>query len=403
MNSRRAAVAVVAVLLASSVGCADDTGDAPESEAVEAGVASEAVESVDAVESVEDERAALAAASAFVQPVTETDLLTCQDLDGFTVHCGYRNPEDLVPVPDGSQLIVSEMGEFMLDTPGQLSLLDLATGDAAPLPIDWSAANDPWGEAGCPAPDVDAFSPHGIDLVTRDDGAHALLVVNHGGREAVEFFELSQGDDGWGLAWRGCARPPGDPFINDVAGLADGGFLVTHMWDKSQPFEEIAARFSRGENLGWVWSFSPTAGFAKLPSSDAPMPNGIALSADGSKVFVNDYLGNRTLRIDRMTGELEGSFDVRQPDNITVDADGMLWVASHQHDPIGQTCALVTEGPCLLPYAVVRADPETLETRTVLEGDGAPMGYSTVALHFGDRLYLGSAHGDRIVSRPVLR
>jgi hypothetical protein len=30
--------------------------------------------------------------------------------------------------------------------------------------------------------------------------------------------------------------------------------------------------------------------------------------------------------------------------------------------------------------------------------DGAPMGFATVALKVGDRLYLGSAHGDRVVS-----
>ncbi|MEE4299384.1 MAG: SMP-30/gluconolactonase/LRE family protein, partial [Pseudomonadales bacterium] len=269
------------------------------------------------------------------------------------------------------------------------------------IAIDWSGAGARWGDADCVAPDIDAFSPHGIDLVTRSDGAHALLVVNHGLREAVEFFELYADDGVWALAWRGCALPPGDPFINDVAGLADGGFFVTHMWDKSTPFETIVARYQAGENLGWVWAWQPGAGFSKLGGSDQLMPNGIALSPDERKVFVNVYLGNRTVRIDRETGAVDGAFDVRQPDNITVDADGDLWVASHQHDPLGQTCAAVTEGPCLLPYEIVRADPVSLVTEIVLRGEGPPMGYTTVALKVDDELYLGSAHGDRIASFPL--
>ena len=317
---------------------------------------------------------------------------------GLSVYCDYKNPEDLVLVPDGSALIVSEMGEFMLDSPGMLSLLDLAAGERAEITIDWEGADDTWGDTACPTPDIAAFSPHGIDLITRSDGLHQLLVVNHGKRESVEFFELHEVDETWSLTWRGCALPPGDPFINDVAGLIDGGFVVTHMWDKSTSFVEVVAKFTAGINMGWVWEWQPDTGFTKLTSSDEVMPNGIAVNADNSKIFVNSYLGDKTIRIDRASGEVDGVLDVRQPDNITVDDAGMLWIASHQHNPILETCADVTEGPCLLPYNVVRANPDTLESKVVLQVDGPPMGYGTVALKVGDRVYMGSAHGDRIAS-----
>ena len=365
--------------------------------------ATETASEAEADAGISPERAAISASSGLPQPKNETALLDCQSMDDTDVHCGYQNPEDLVPLPDGSGLIVSEMGEFMLDTPGGLSTLDLATGKRGEIAIDWNGADEAWGSAGCEAPDIAAFSPHGIDLTTRPDGKHQLLVVNHGKREAVEFLELASHDGIWSLTWRGCALPPGDPFINDVAGLAYGGFLVTHMWDKSTPFERIAELYAKGEAMGWVWEWQADAGFTKLPGSDEVMPNGIAVNADNSKVFVNVYLGNRTIRIDRASGEVDGSFQVQQPDNITVDADGNLWVASHRHDPLGQTCAGVTQGPCLLPYEVVRADPDTLETEVVVSGDGAPMGYTTVALAIGERIYMGSAHGDRIASRVINR
>ncbi|HEY5644945.1 MAG TPA: SMP-30/gluconolactonase/LRE family protein [Pseudomonadales bacterium] len=342
----------------------------------------------------------LQADPALYQPTNEPALLGCQDMGGMRAHCGYRNPEDLVLLPGGSHLLVSEMGEFMADTPGQLSLLDLASGAREQITIDWpepGSASRGRGSADCPSPDVAAFSPHGIDLTPLADGTLQLLVVNHGKREAVEFFGVMQNDGAWQLTWQGCALPPGDPFINDVAGRRDGGFYVTHMWDKHADFEAIGAKLTGGENTGWVWEWQPATGFRKLEHSDELMPNGIAISADDAKIFVNIYMGNRTIRMDTGTGEVEGAFEVRQPDNITVDDEGNLWVASHQHDPLGQNCNQVTEGPCLLPYQIVKADPETLETEVVLRQEGPPMGYATVALKVGNRVYMGSAHGDRVV------
>ena len=133
----------------------------------------------------------LAGCSEPLQPINETELLSCESMAGMTVHCGYQNPEDLVLIPDTDLLIVSEMGEFMADTPGRLSLLNTTTGDRETLNISWSSDDLTWGDADCPLPDTDALSPHGIDLTTRNDGAVSLLVVNHGKRESVEFFSVA--------------------------------------------------------------------------------------------------------------------------------------------------------------------------------------------------------------------
>lgn len=349
---------------------------------------------------ISSEREAVASGSSLPQPRTEHDLLDCEPVNGTSVYCGYQNPEDLVLLPDDSALLVSEMGEFMLDAPGSLSLLDLKLGERREIDIDWSGGG--WGAEGCSAPDAAAFSPHGIDLITRPDGLHQLLVVNHGKREAVEFFQLLEEEGKWALTWRGCAIPPGDPFINDVAGLSDGGFFVTHMWDKSTPFEEIVEQYRNGEKIGWVWEWQEERGFTKLSGSDELMPNGIAVSANNNKIFVNIYLGNKTVRIGRDSGEVEDSLELQQPDNITIDKEGSLWIASHKHDPLGQTCAAVRQGPCLLPYEIIKVDPETLEPELVISEDGPPMGYATVALRVNEKLYIGTAHGDRVASRAIL-
>jgi len=327
--------------------------------------------------------------------------VNCDSEKGISPYCGFKNPEDIALTPDGRQLIISEMGEFMMDSPGSLSLFDLGSNQKQPISIDWQTRDDFWGDLTCGQPDPALFSPHGIDLTKRSDGRHWLLVVNHGGREAVEMFELKQTEGNWGLTWKGCAQPPEDPFINDVSGLPDGGLLVTHMWNKSLTIPQISEMLQKGETMGWVWEWHVDSGFTKLGGSQQMMPNGIAVSADGSKVFVNIYLGNKTIRIDRKSGTVEGEFEVRQPDNVVLDKGGNLWVASHQHDPINQNCNDVEHGPCLLPFVIVKADSSSMAAETVFSQEGLPMGYATVAFPAGERLFMGSAHGDRLISVPL--
>lgn len=323
----------------------------------------------------------------------------CSAENGMTPVCGFRNPEDLAVVPGGEMLLVSEMGAFLTDAPGALSMLDIAAQQRRGIDIDWTApdAAERWGEADCPGPRIERFSPHGINLMTRGDGRHQLLVVNHGD-ERIEFLELTGAGTDWQLRWRGCATPPGDPFINDVAGLPDGGFVTTHMWDKGTPFEALVERLEADEPTGWVWHWRPASGFRKVPGSDELMPNGITAGPDGRTIFVNIYMGKRTVRIDLASGAEEGAFSVPSPDNVVYGADGQLWVASHLNDPIEESCEAGHAGPCLLPFQVLRADPETMEAEVVFRHEGEPMGFATVALPHAGRIWLGTASGDRLAS-----
>ena len=323
----------------------------------------------------------------------------CTEQNGMRPVCGFRNPEDLVVVPGGEFLLVSEMGPFLSDAPGALSLLDVRLEKRLTLDIRWEQKSDDkrWGDAHCAAPVPERFSPHGIDLLTRPDGRHQLLVVNHGD-EQVEFFELARANDNWQLQWMGCAKPPGDPFINDVAGLPDDGFVATHMWDKRTPFDDVVAKLTAGEATGWIWQWLPDGGFSELPDSKDLMPNGIAVSADGKTVFVNVYMGNKTVRINRGSGIRESEFNVKNPDNIVLGEDGHLWVASHLNDPVEGRCEDGHVGPCLLPFQIFKADPATMTAEVVFRHEGEPMGYVTVALPHAGRVYFGTASGDRLAS-----
>ncbi len=325
----------------------------------------------------------------------EPAAVDCSAAASITPICGFLNPEDLAVIPGGEFLLVSEMGAFMSDQPNTLSMLDIAVGARTPLAIGWSEPAERWGDPECAAPDAEKFSPHGIDLITRRDGRHQLLVVNHGD-EQIEFFELLADGASSRVDWMGCAKPGMDAFMNDVSGLADGGFFVTHMWNKSTPFDTVVTQLTAGEKIGWVWEWQRDSGFTKLEGSDEMMPNGIAVSADNSELFINVYMANKTIKVDRASGAVLGEVSVRSPDNVVIDADGFLWIASHLNDPVNERCEDGHAGPCLLEFQIVKANSADMSSEVALHHKGQPMGYATVALPHAGRLYLGSASGDRV-------
>ena len=56
----------------------------------------------------------------------------------------------------------------------------------------------------------------------------------------------------------------------------------------------------------------------------------------------------------------------------------------------------------LAPFSIIAIDPETFETETLVEQQGAPMGAGTVGLQVDGDLYIGSFTGDRMGRIPDL-
>jgi hypothetical protein len=259
-----------------------------------------------------------------------------------------------------------------------------------------SSSNQPgWGDADCQAPGDD-FAPHGIDLARLDDGQLRLLVVNHGGRESVEMFEVVTATPQPELIWRGCVMGPEDAYFNDLVNLSNGGFLVTHMMPKSaQLTEQFKAIL--GFDTGYVMQWAPEEGFSVVPGTDGPFPNGIELSADEPVMYLNVYMAGEVRKIRLADGELLAMAEVANPDNITWGSENRLLVASHT-DGLTEllACQDLEQGACGFAFEIVALDPDTMERSTVLGHRGAPMGAATVALQIGSRIYMGSFAGDRV-------
>lgn len=335
-------------------------------------------------------------------------IATCRSSASAIAICGVQNPEDLAPLPDGRAILVSEFGSMDQDKPGAIAWLDVASNEVTPLFPQGGPGAAPvvhegpdWGDAHCPGPPDQQFNPHGIDLQRRDDGTLALLVVNHGGREAVELFEVNLASRE--LHWRGCVPMPEGTFQNDVAALPHEGFAVTHMFDKSYGARALyhLGRAALGFDTGHVLLWWPGKPVKKLAGSEGPFPNGVEASEDGRELLVNMYMANEVRRIELATGKLLGRARVTHPDNLTWSDDGTLLIASHVAGLFAMAaCGRIERGACGAAFEIVSLDPKTMSARTLLARSGPPMGAATVAIALGDELLLGSFKSDRLLRVP---
>jgi hypothetical protein len=320
----------------------------------------------------------------------------CEELEGVIPICGLQAPEDLVVTPDGRYLIFSQYAEG-----AALGILDTRDDSVVMLSPRDLVATDmarEWGDDDCPGPLPDAMLAHGLDLSRREDGRWQLLAVNHGGRESVELFELLMNPgSGPQIRWMGCAPAPSGSHFNDVAALPSGGFLVTHMFGSDSLLVGMA-KSAMGLDSGIVYRWQANSGYTPLAATEAPFPNGIALTADGKHLFVNIY-GEDEIRKYRMSDMAQvGVVPMPGPDNLSWASDGRLLVASHRFSWLSMRDAMPSAGggPASLHFAIVAIDPKSLETQVVLEREGPPMGAATVAVDAAGYLYLGSFVGDRM-------
>lgn len=325
----------------------------------------------------------------------------CEPADGITPICGFHNPEDLAPLPGAGWIAVSEYGGNDAE-PGALVAYRVSDGRKLPLFPDsqaGSAGGAGPGAADCPGPpDPARFSPHGIDVDLR---AHRLAAVNHGGREAVELFSVGRSARGPVLSWQGCVPLPEGVWPNDVALLANGGFVVTQMLDKGGLAGALSlVKLVAGLDTGRVLEWLPASGFREVPSSGGRGPNGVVATPNGREIYFAEWTGSRLVRLRlRDDGAVQRDEVVlpHRPDNVTWTRDGRLLVTG-QVGRIGDVlgCRGVPQGTCALPFSVVLVDPVTLDVRTILEHPATAQGAGTVALEVGDQIFVGTFDGDRL-------
>jgi hypothetical protein len=330
--------------------------------------------------------------------------------------CGFRNPEDVEYVSRAGLVIVSNMrdrgfaasrasrdGDEALAHGGFLAGYDPVSAELATLwPVASQASAEPDPTLGDPAcaepPPAETFSPHGITSLATSDRT-LLFVVNHAsgglGRESVEVFELRHGGAGPALVWKACIPTPEAIQANDVAAGADGTIVVSN-YQPTSSLRHVLKSQIFGSKSGDVLSWRRESGWRHVAGSSSALPNGVALSVDGSMLFYAESATGRLHRLPLDGGGGAISVEVGgNPDNLTWTEQGRLLLASHTAGLRRGAC-LLGRRPCETSWAVYEIDPLTLSVRKVFEHDGSELGAVASAAQIGDKLVLGSLFDDRI-------
>jgi hypothetical protein len=344
------------------------------------------------------------ALAVFHMPVSHAAAVEPVDCDpgaGIGYVCGPVNAEDLVLVPGTRWVLSSAM------TPGAgIYLVDAASGSwsalytGAPDQVRHDAASYP---ACATPPALQTFVSHGLHMRAGSDGHSTLYVVGHGGREAIEVFEVDARSARPTLTWLGCVAMPDGVGANSVTSLRDGSLLATVLMHPGQTFIDV---FS-GKATGAVYRWSPgETRFVAIPGSELPGNNGIEVSSDEREIFVAStglstisvFANTSPTRLLRATGPLDF-----RPDNVHMTAAGELMTAGpsntdHDCGPIDtERFSLEEFAACPRGSVAATFDPATLaETKRWSSPPDRRFSNATMALQVGDAVWIGSFAGDRI-------
>jgi hypothetical protein len=319
------------------------------------------------------------------QPVLPP-LIECGLHGEIEILCGTKSPEDLELTPDGKFLIATQfLNQGRGGLGGGMAIFELSKKTFRKMAIT-SEPDKSWGDAACPGPIGEALLSHGSSLAKRKGGGWALYVVNHGGRESIEMFELRKASTGWTLVWHGCEVAIHD--YNDLAILPDGGFVGSY-----------PSGLSAGN--GYVARWTPGKGEAEVPGTRMRGPNGVSASADGRYMYVNEFPARTVHKFDLIQGKEVGSVKLDfLPDNLTWTKQGHLLAAGVKG--ARGDCPAGSGKPCIQGFGVAEIDPATMLARTVFDSATSPPLISSVsvALRVDNAVYIGAFQGDRLVKIP---
>ena len=341
-------------------------------------------------------------------------LLECGVHGDIDVLCGTRSPEDLELTPDGKSILVSQFvgGPAGAGIAG-LMRFDPAKKTYSRITVSAEPRKD-WGDPACPGPIGSALAPHGISLLKRNGGAIQVYVVNHGGRESIEMFELKQARGTSELIWHGCVVST--QAYNDVAALPDGGFIATHPTalqavssqgapppgtTQAKGPQAPANDIFSGQASGYVSRWTAGKGEAELPGTRAGYPNGVLASADGRYMYFNAWTAKEVHKYDLKEGKETGLVKLDfMPDNISWTSKRTMLAAGVKG--VRGNCPASGSTPCMVGFGVAEIDPAKMVAKTVFDSDGkALISGVSIALQTGNSIYIGAFQGDRLVKIPA--
>lgn len=325
---------------------------------------------------------------------------SCNPAGKLDFVCGPLNSEDLVQVPGAKWIVSSGMDGGAAGSHGMLHLVNAQDKSWKVLfpGKDPQLRPDKATYGNCPgAPDLSKFSAHGLSLRPgANGGPDTLYVVDHGGRESIEIFALDAKGEIPTVTWIGCAVMPPHTWPNSVAGLPDGGFVTTDMFDPQDP--KAPDKMAAGLNTGAVYEWHPHQGFKRVPNSEMSGNNGIEVSRDGQWIYVAAWGNKAVVRLSRDGSKRDTLPAGYLVDNLRWAPDGEL-MAGGQDVPVKQvfSCFQSHKVRCTEPWRIDEWDTAAMKLKPLLRGAGSPeFGGATTGLQIGNEMFIGTFRGDRI-------
>ncbi|MEJ6678332.1 hypothetical protein [Parasphingorhabdus sp.] len=353
--------------------------------------------------------------AAFTAPASQAELAdsagpadpsACNRNASMDLICGIPVPEDLVLIPETDWVIATSMtsgrpasGLYLIDT----RTLQAEAVDLDHQPVSFSSIqSEAEAVSHCAPPDTQTLITHGISLAAGENGVHRLYVVGHGGREAIELFNVDANGEKPLVRWAGCVPLPEGLEANSVVGLPDGGLLFTSLYNPGETdWPARIGRLASSEPAGGVFEWQAGKGVSRFPIPPMSGPNGIAITPDGETIILAGWADRLVRRIDRQGIETASAIELNfLPDNLHWSPDGKI-LASGQRFGVAELFACITQADapnyCAKSYSVARIDVDSHSLTDLWEEDvNEGFGDSTSAIMVDDRLWLGSINGDCI-------
>jgi hypothetical protein len=302
------------------------------------------------------------------------------------VVCDQQAPEDLVAL--GAQWVAA--GAY--SGTGGIALIRVSdrTSHTAYPSASATYRHDAKTYPDCPGPPGAGgavFTTHGVYVAPGNGPVHKLFVVGHGARESIEVFDVDTRSAMPAVTWLGCVVAPEPIGLNSVRGLSDGGFITTNFLPRGTS-REATQRMLGGERNGEIWEWHTASGWQKVPGSEASGANGVELSDDGKTLYVAEWGSQSFFRLSRGTAP-----PTRQEISLGFRVDNIHWARDGSLFAVGQA----EQG-----WKAVKVDPRTLAVReVVMQADTPEFGAGTALVEVGDKLWVGSFRGNRIMIVPA--
>jgi arylesterase/paraoxonase len=247
------------------------------------------------------------------------------------------------------------------------------------------------------------FRPHGISFLAQDSVDY-LFVVNHTDeRDFVELFRIKNDT----LFHQKSFSAPSMCCPNDVVGIDTNRFYVTN---------------DHGTKKGWMrkvedylripWSYLlyfNGKNFSKVYEG-LTYGNGVNVSNDGRKLYLTHTTGRELLTFDRNkeTGELKllNLLNLKSGlDNIHVDDEGNLWIASHPKmlKFIGHAKDSIDKSPSQVFKLTPEGNSSNYRVEEIYLNEGDQLSGASVAVQYKNDLLVGVVFDHKILRATLAK